>query len=140
MMPFFTNRMNWFFIALGAPILWAIVNIADNYLVAKFSNKEKEHSSGGLVLFSSLIGLFIALAIFIFTSHIFNISIIDKLLLLLNGGLTITWIILYLYALEIEDISVVVPWMLTIPIFGYVLGYIFLGETLTLSQIIGSII
>ena len=55
--------MNWFFIALGAPFLWAIVNIADQFLVAKYSVREKERSSGGLVLFSSLIGIFIALGI-----------------------------------------------------------------------------
>lgn len=52
--------MNWFFIALGAPFLWAIVNIADTYLVSRYSEKEKERSSGGLVLFSSLIGLVVA--------------------------------------------------------------------------------
>ena len=49
--------MQWFFIALGAPFLWAIVNIADGYLVSKFSRKEEERSSGGLILFSSLIGI-----------------------------------------------------------------------------------
>ncbi|MFA7000051.1 MAG: EamA family transporter, partial [Candidatus Paceibacterota bacterium] len=42
--------------------------------------------------------------------------------------------------LETEDVSSVVPWFLTIPIFGYILGYIFLGETLTQHQWIGSII
>jgi len=29
--------MQWFFIALVAPFLWALVNIADNYLVKKLS-------------------------------------------------------------------------------------------------------
>jgi len=46
--------MSWFFIALGAPFLWAIVNIADQHLVKKYSTGHK--GSGGLVLFSSLIG------------------------------------------------------------------------------------
>lgn len=45
-----------------------------------------------------------------------------------------------MFALEIEDVSSVVSWFLTIPIFGYVLGYVFLGETLTMQQEIGSII
>ncbi len=132
--------MNWFLIALGAPILWGIVNISDNYLVANFSRKEKERSSGGLVLFSSLIGIFIAFFIFLFTPLVFNISFLDKILLFITGGLTIVWILFYLYALEIEDVSAVVPWFLTIPIFGYILGYIFLGEILTTFQIIGSVI
>jgi len=132
--------MNWFLLAFGAPFLWAIVNIADNYLVAKYSQKEKERSSGGLVLFSSLIGIVMALIIGIFTSNIFNIILVDKLLLLMAGGLSVVWIILYLYAIEIEDISVIVPWFLTIPIFGYILGYIFLGEVLSAKQILGSIV
>jgi len=132
--------MHWFFIALGAPFLWALVNIADNYLVARFSRKEEERSSGGLVIFSSLIGIFIAFAIFLSVPDVFNISNSNKLLLLLAGALTVVWIILYLYALEIEEISTIVPWFLATPVFGYVLGYIFLRETLTVYQIMGSVI
>ncbi len=130
--------MQWFFIALGAPFLWALVNIADQYLVAKYSTGKR--GSGGLVLFSSLIGIFVAAAIGIFTSGIFDIPTLDKILLIITGGITIAWIILYLFTLEIEDVSAVVPWFLTIPIFGYALGYIFLGETLSMQEVIGSII
>lgn len=132
--------MTWFLIALGAPFLWAIVNIADNYLVSRYSEREKERSSGGLVLFSSLIGIIIALLILVFHGGVFSVSLLDKILLFITGGLTIVWIIFYLYALEIEDISAIVPLFLVAPIFGYVLGYFILRETLTLYQIIGSII
>lgn len=132
--------MHWFFIALAAPFLWAFVNIADHYLISKYSQREKERSSAGLVIFSSLIGIFIAFIISIFVSGIFNIPLLDKVLLLLAGALTVIWIVLYLYALEIEDASAVVPWFLAVPIFAFILGYIFLGETLTLYQIMGSLI
>ncbi|MDQ5922795.1 MAG: EamA protein [Patescibacteria group bacterium] len=132
--------MNWFLIALVAPFLWAIVNIADNYLVAKFSEKDKEKSSGGLVLFSSLIGIVIALFIWFFVQDVWSVSGPDKLLLLLSGTLTIIWIILYLFALEVEDTSLVVPWFLAVPVFGYVLGALFLGESLTSNQLLGSVI
>lgn len=132
--------MQWFFIALVAPFLWAFVNIADHYLISKYSQREKERSSGGLVIFSSFIGLFIASFILVFSRGIFDIPSTDKLLLLLAGVLTIVWIILYLYTLEIEEVSRVVPWFLTVPVFGYILGYIFLGETLTQNQILGSIV
>jgi transporter family protein len=130
--------MNWFFIALGAPFLWGLVNIADNYLVGKFSDKEKERSSGGLVLFSSLIGIIIAFFIWIFVPNIFNVSNLDKLLLFVCGILTIVWIVLYLFSLEIEETSAIVPWFLSAPVFGYILGYIFLGENLTRNQFVGS--
>lgn len=132
--------MNWFLIALGAPFLWAIVNIFDNYLVANFSTKERERSSGGLVLFSSLIGILIAVLIFFFTPNLFSISLGDKVLLFITGILTIVWIVFYLFALEIEEVSNVVPWFLTVPIFGYILGYFFLGETLSNKELLGSLI
>jgi len=130
--------MQWFFIALGAPFLGALVNISDQYLVAKYSTGIR--GSGGLVLFSSLIGIFVAAAIGVFMDDVFSIPLLDKLLLIIAGGLTIAWVILYLFALEIEDVSSVVPWFLTVPIFGYILGYIFLNETLTLYQHIGTLI
>jgi drug/metabolite transporter (DMT)-like permease len=130
--------MSWFLIALAAPFLWALVNIADQYLVSKYSVGER--GSGGLVLFSSFIGIFVALGIAIFHTGIFDISFKDKFLLIITGGLTISWIILYLWTLEIEDISAVAPWFLSVPVFGYILGYVFLGETINLPQKIGSIV
>ena len=130
--------MQWFFIALGAPFLWALVNIFDQYLVTKYSTGTR--GSGGLVLFSSLIGIFAAVIIGIFTASVFSVSLLDKFLLIITGGITIAWIILYLFTLEIEDVSVVVPWFLTVPIFGYIFGYIFLNETLTQEQILGSFV
>ena len=132
--------MQWFFIALIAPILWAFVNVADNYLVANFSDKDKERSSGGLVLFSSFVAIFISIFIIFFTKGIFDIPVLDKLLLILTGVLTIAWILLYLFALELEETSTIAPWFLSIPIFGYILAYLFLGETLTRNQILGSVI
>ena len=132
--------MNWFLIALSAPFLWSIVNIFDNYLVANFSTKERERSSGGLVLFSSLVGIIIAFLIYLTNSNLFEIPLIDKILLFITGILTIVWIIFYLFALEIEEVSNVVPWFLTVPIFGYILGYFFLGETLTNKELLGSLI
>lgn len=132
--------MQWFFIALVAPFLWALVNLSDKYLVKRFSQKEKRRSSGGLVLFSSLVGILVSFLIWIFIPDVFGVPALDKLLLFISGILTIVWVILYLFALEIEEVSAIAPWFLSVPIFGYVLGYFFLGETLTHSQFIGSAI
>lgn len=46
----------------------------------------------------------------------------------------------YLFALEDEEATVVVPFYQTIPIFSGILGYLFLGEEVTTSQIIGMLI
>jgi len=130
--------MSWFFIALAAPFLWALVNISDQYLVGRYAVGKR--GSGGLVLFSSLVGIFVAIGIGLFVPHLFSISRLDIFLLLVAGAITAFWVILYLYALEIEEVSSVVPWFLTIPVFGYGLGYIFLGETLTREQLLGAFI
>ncbi len=131
--------MSWFIIALGAPFLWALVNIADKFLVSNYGTKEEGESSspGSLVLFSSLIGLFASLGIFIFAKDVFSVGVFDRILLMFAGAFSILWIVLYLYSLQIEDVSAVVPWMLTIPVFGYILGFIFLGESLTNHQLLG---
>lgn len=130
--------MNWFLIALVGPFLYSLVNISDQYLVAKYSTGSR--GSGSLVLFSSLIGIFVAALISIFADGVFGVPMQDKFLLILTGGITIAWVTLYLFTLEIEDVSAVVPWFLTIPVFGYVLGYIFLGEVLSAQQLIGSLV
>ncbi len=130
--------MNWFLLAIGAPFLGALVSIADQYLVKK--HKKSEHSVGALALFSSLVGIIVALGIFIFAGNIFSIPNTDKLLLLLVGVITIVWIIFYLRAIEIEDISHVVVWFFTIPVFSFILGYLILGEVLTRNQIIGGVV
>ena len=128
----------WALYAIGASFLWSLVNMVDKYLVSKYTTEE--HSSGALVLFSSLVGVVIAGFIGIFTPEIWQVYWVDKLLLILVGSMSVAWILFYLYALEIEDVSVVVPWFLTIPAFGYVFGFFFLGETLSYYQQIGSLI
>lgn len=130
--------MSWFLIALSAQILLALVLVFDKFLVKNYSIGEK--GSGGLALFTSFVGLISSAIILIFIKGIFDIPINDKLLLLGAGAIYFICIVLYLYTLEIEDISVVAPWFSTIPIFGYLLGYFALGEVLTKFQIIGSII
>lgn len=130
--------MHWFFYAFVAPFLWALVNICDQYLVARYG--AGRNNPGALVLFSSLIGIFVALGIGIFAGHVFAISFFEQALLALSGVFTILWVILYLYAIKTADISSVVPWFVTVPAFGYILGYFFLGEDLSLYQKVGSLI
>ncbi len=131
--------MEWFLIALAAPFLWALVNISDQYLIDKYTDGE-EKSPGALVLFSSLTGIIFLISIYFFTDDVLLIPLLDKLLLSLTGVLTIIWVILYLFSLKIEKVSSIAPWFLTVPVFGYIFGFLFLGETLTKTQQIGSVI
>jgi len=128
--------MNWFFIALGAPILWAAVNHADKYLLSKYS-KGKNDAVGALFIFSTLIALIVLPLIYFINPEIVFIGERNALILILTGIISAFGILLYLYALQKEEASVVMPIFQTIPIFAYILAYFFLKEVLTTNQFIG---
>ena len=128
----------WVLYAIGASFLWSLVNISDQYLVSRYSTGR--HTSGALVLFSSLIGIIIAFPIFFFVDGLWSIPVHDIVLLFIAGAMSALWIILYLCSMEIEDVSAVVPWFLTVPVFGYILGFLFLGEGLSFLQQVGSLV
>ncbi len=94
--------MNWFFIALAAPLLQAFTNISDQYLVGRYASNTR--SAGALVLFSSLIGIVVTLVLGLFISNIFMISFLDKILLITTGIITVLWVIFYFFALKNEEV------------------------------------
>ena len=140
----------WFFLAVSAPFLWAIVNIMDEYLISKYYNDEnagsgnkigEEHGSvGSLVLYSSLFGIFVSLGIFIFRPSVLSVSIQSILLLILSGILAVGWIVCYMKAIQGSSASSVVTWFQTIPVFGYFFGIFVLNEFPTGIQILGSLL
>ncbi len=128
----------WIILTLSAVVLWSFVNIADNYLVER--NKKFGHPIGALVIFSSIFGFVGALAIYLFSKGSFALPPKEILILLIAGLCNVSWIIFYLKALPDEDVSSVIPWFLAAPFFGYVLGYLFLGEQLTAQQLFGGVV
>lgn len=129
--------MTWFFIALIAPILWSLVNFADKFLLSE----ESENSSvGSLMIFSTFAGVIVVMFAPFFTTELFAISAINALILIVVGFLAALAIMLYLYALDAGETSVVVPFFQLIPVFAYFFAYVILGETLTTHQVIGAIV
>lgn len=129
--------MNWFLIALIAPALWSITNHIDKYLVEKYF---KGGGIGALIIFSSIIGVFFVPLIPFFTDGVFDISIIQAALLIAGGLILVAGWLLYIYALARDEASIVAPLFQLIPVFLFVLGYIFLNEVLTSKQILGSLL
>jgi drug/metabolite transporter (DMT)-like permease len=123
--------MNWFFIALVAPIFHAIANHVDKHIISSYF---KGVSVGSLIIFSSIFALLILPIIYFINPSIFSISSFVIWALILNGALGLGYIIFYLYALFDEEASVVAPFFQLIPVFGFILGYLFLGEILTTRQ------
>lgn len=129
--------MNWFIIALLPPALWAATNHIDKYLMERYF---KNSTMGSLALFSSLIGVIMLPVVLIVHPNVFGISLIDAMVLMLSGGIYIVATLLYLYALQDDEASIVVPLFQTIPVFSYILGRVFLGEQLQQLQIWGGLI
>jgi len=129
--------MNWFLIALAAPALWAITNHIDKYLITRYF---KSGGVGSLIIFSALIGLFVLPFILIIHPAVFSINSTLAVLIALNGFIYVLAMLPYLYALEKDEASIVVPLFQTVPVFSYILALIVLKEVLTLYQITASIL
>lgn len=128
---------HWLTIALIAPFLWAIVNHADKYLLSKYF--KNNGGVGPLMIFSTLFGaVVLPIALFI-EPQIFNISLHDVLILIGAGILSAIAIASYLFALEIEEATIVVPFWQTIPIFGYIIGYFLFDEVFTGKQMLAGL-
>mgnify|MGYP001616493736 CR=1 FL=1 len=130
-------KMNWFLLALSAPILWSIVNHVDKYLLSKFF---RSGGVGALMLYSSVVAIVVLPVFYFFSPDLFLISDFAKGILILAGFINALFILFYLFAINEDDASVVMPFFLTIPIFGYLQSWILIGETLTLRQIVASLI
>lgn len=125
---------NWFLIALIAPVLWSINTHTDKYFLSKYFNGG---GTGAVFLFSSLFSVVIVAVTFFFTDHkVFTLSSEHLAILLFVGLTSALGFYSYLQALNQEEATVVVPFLQLVPVFGYVFGVIFLGESLTVNQLL----
>lgn len=129
--------MSWFAIALGSVFLWSLVTYLDKYIIERFI---KGRGVGSLILFSSLFAGVVIPIIGLINPNVLGIPWGDASLLAISGALGSLAVIFYLYALEHEDTSLVVPLFQLVPVFSYVLGYFVLGESLSGRQIIAGLI
>jgi drug/metabolite transporter (DMT)-like permease len=129
--------MNWFLVAIIAPLIWSFLNHADKYLVSKFHSVS---GVGGLVTFSSIFSVVLLPFVLFFRPDVLHVSLGDGILLIASGAVFTLAVLFSMFALEKDDASYIVPfWQLT-PVFAYVLGFFFLGETLLQHQIMGGAI
>lgn len=129
--------MNWFFLALLAPVLWSLVNHADKYLLSKYF---AHRGVGTLMIYSSLIAAVVLPVFYFLSPAVLAITNFSKIILILSGIIYAFFTLFYFFALNEEDASTVMPLFLTLPIFGFILSYFFLGETLTRGEVIASLV
>jgi drug/metabolite transporter (DMT)-like permease len=129
--------MNWFLIALIGPVLWATVNHIDKYLL---SDKFKGSNVGALMIFSTLFSIIVTPILFFIDRDVFQLPFNSILILIGVGLLTAVAYYLYMKALDADEVSVVIPITQMIPVFGFLLAFLFLGEKLTHLQILGGVL
>jgi uncharacterized membrane protein len=126
--------MSWLVFALCGPILWAISVHLDKYLVERYF---KDADVIVLLIFTALMGVVLMPIIAWFEPGVFHRDIMSIVLMSLSGIFYMTGITFYLKALQGHEASMVAPFFQSSPLFGYVLAYLVLGETLTPAQLAG---
>jgi drug/metabolite transporter (DMT)-like permease len=128
-----------FLLILLSPMLWASATLTDKMLV---SGDGADSKPGALMaisgFFNLVFGLLILLPILAFNGQIGDIvGMRTEILfpLLFNGITQTVAMILFLKALTIEEVSRVDPWFQTIPVFGIMLAFVFIGESLAWYQV-----
>jgi drug/metabolite transporter (DMT)-like permease len=126
--------MSWLLFAFSGPVLWAISVHLDKYIVDRFF---KANNVVVLLLFTAFIGLVMLPFIWLYEPSVTSPGAVSIALMMLSGVLYMTGMLFYLRALQSEEASVVAPFFQAGPLFGYVLAYLVLGETLSPRQLAG---
>jgi drug/metabolite transporter (DMT)-like permease len=123
--------MNWFFLALLAPVIYSVNVFLDKYLI-----EARIPDYRGLPIFGSILaGLVI---FFLILSGKFELLSFQNIFLIVLTGISSIWAFaLYLEALIEEEGSVVIILLQLVPVIVLVLSYLFLGESLTLKHFFG---
>jgi drug/metabolite transporter (DMT)-like permease len=124
----------WLLFAFSGPLLWAASTHVDKYLVERYF---KHAGVAVLLVFTALIGLVMLPFIAVFDSAALAPGWVPALAVAFSGLLYMTAMYFYLRALQGDEASVVAPFFQAAPLFGYVLGLVFLDETLTGKQLLG---
>lgn len=127
----------WLLFAFSGPVLWAASTHVDKYLVEKYF---RQADVAVLLVFTALIGLVMMPFIALFDPSALTPGWKDAVAVAGSGLLYMTAMYFYLKALQREEASVVAPFFQAAPLFGYVLGLLFLDEHLTGRQLSGGVL
>jgi len=126
--------MHWFTFALLSPILITLANQIDKHLIEEYF---RGGGIGAMMIFSSLAGILLLAPAYVFSGFdVLRLPLRDALTLVVVGILSAIAIFCYLLALEKGETSVIVPFFQSVPIFGLVLGLVFLGEKIQFLQLV----
>ncbi len=128
------TQMSWLVFAFSGPVLWAVSTHFDKYLVERYF---KTSNVAVLLIFTALAGLLALPVIWLFEPQVTAMPVRSIAPMTASGILYMSGLLLYLRALQREEVSIVIPFSQAAPLFGYALGYLFLGEVLSGRQLLG---
>lgn len=123
--------MSWIIFSLLAALIWAVANTIDKYVLTKWIKNPYIP-----VIVFIIVGFFSALVI-LFFQGIQILTVTQLLLVFLTGAFTISNLIFYLKAVQIAEISRIIPFFSLGPLFVAILGAIFLGEVFSETIYLG---
>ncbi len=120
----------WILIALIPPIIWAVINHADKYVIGKYM---QQRDPGALIITTggSAFIMFLVLVVFAPGS---GATLTQALWMTLAGFLLAFAYIPYMYALKSDEASNVAPLFQLITPLVFIFAFVFLQETISLAQ------
>ena len=116
--------------------MWAVGNHMDKFLISRYF--KDGGSPKAMVMVQVLLDVLVLPVIYFFNPDIFSLPFAHIFILIALGCFCYLPILLYLFAIQQDEASVVIPLFQTIPVFLYILGYLILGEQLTGRQTLAS--
>jgi drug/metabolite transporter (DMT)-like permease len=126
--------MTWLWATLLAIFFFVFSTYVDKYLLTRYL---KGREPGVLILFSTLFAVVVVPVIYAIEPRSLDVAAMDAFWLVFAGLLNITAVVLYLYAMQEDEVSVVAPLFQLAPIWTYLIGHFFLHEELTGGQVAG---
>ncbi|HET7650727.1 MAG TPA: DMT family transporter [Gammaproteobacteria bacterium] len=126
--------MSWLLFSFSGPVMWALSTHIDKYLVERYF---KHGRVAVLLIFTALIDIAVLPFIGYYRPDAAAPGHEHIPLIILAGVLYMGAMHFYLGALRNEEASVVGAYFQATPLFGGLLAYLFLGETLTTRQLGG---
>ncbi len=123
--------MSWILFSILAAIVWAIVNIIDKYVLTKLVKTPIIP-----VMLFGIIGLVISIFMYFFKGFS-ELSYFHIFVAFIAGFCYLLMVLFYFKAIQIEEVSRIIPLFYLTQVFVVILAAIFLGEIFTFSKYIG---
>lgn len=124
----------WILLAFSGPVLWALSTHIDKYLVERYF---KNSDTAVLMVFTALIGILALPFIWWYKPETLTLPWLNIVVMIISGLLYMWAMLFYLRAIQSEEASVIAPLFQTSTLFTLALGYLILGETLSLTNLAG---